>query len=66
MAVEECEQQRADVRSVDVGVRHDDDLVVAQLFQVEVFTADAAAKGRDHRPHLGVLAEPFQGAPFPR
>jgi hypothetical protein len=31
LPVEEREQQRADVGAVDVGVRHDDDLVVAQL-----------------------------------
>ena len=35
LPVEECEQQRADVRAVDVRVGHDDDAVVAQLVGVE-------------------------------
>ena len=47
LAVEEREQQRADVGAVDVGVGHDDDLVVAALGDVLVF-ADAGADGRDH------------------
>jgi len=34
------------VLAVDVGVRHDDDLAVAQLGDVEVF-ADAGAEGGD-------------------
>ena len=44
---EECQKQCSDVRSVDVSIRHDDDLVVAQLADVEVL-ADVAAEGRDH------------------
>ena len=36
LAEEERQQQRADVRAVDVGVGHDDDLVVAQLREVEL------------------------------
>ena len=35
-AVEQRQQQCADVRAVDVGIGHDDDLVVAQLGDVEV------------------------------
>ncbi len=31
LPVEECDQQRGDVGAVDVGVRHDDDLLVAQI-----------------------------------
>ena len=37
------------MRAVHVGVGHDDDAVVAQLGDVEVFGADAAAERRDHR-----------------
>ena len=48
MAEEEGQQQRADVRAVDVGVGHEDELAVAQLGGVEVVLADAAAEGRDH------------------
>src|SRR3712207_8448710 len=42
------QQQRADVLAVDVGVRHQDDLVVAQLRDVEL-VVDAGAEGGDHR-----------------
>ena len=47
LAVEEGQQQRADVRAVDVGVGHDDDLAVAALGEVHL-VADARADGRDH------------------
>ena len=36
MPVEEGQQQRADMRAVDVGIGHDDDPVVAQLADVEL------------------------------
>ena len=58
MAVEERQQQRADVRAVDVRVRHDDDAVVTQLGEIEVLDADAAAERRNHRLDL-VAAEHF-------
>ena len=51
LPVEEREQQRADVGAVDVGVGHDDDLVVAQLRQIEV-VADAGAERGDDVDHL--------------
>ena len=50
---EEGEDERADVRAVDVGVGHDDDLVVARLLDVEL-VADAGADGADHREDLVV------------
>ena len=56
LPVEERQQQRADVRAVDVRVGHDDDAVVAQLREVEVLDADAASERRDHRLDL-VAAE---------
>ena len=46
VAEEKRQQQRADMRAVDVGVGHDDDLVVSQLADVEIF-ADAAAERLD-------------------
>ncbi len=48
VAEEEGEQQGADVRAVDVGVGHEDELAVAEARGVEVFLADAAAEGGDH------------------
>ena len=42
LAVEERQQERADVRSVNVRVGHDDDPVVADLGRIEILGADAA------------------------
>ena len=53
VAEEEGEKQCADVRAVDVGVRHDDDLVVAQLRQIEILLTDAGAERRDDGADLG-------------
>ena len=47
LAVEEREEQRADVRAIDVGIGHDDDAAVAALGEVLIF-ADADADGGDH------------------
>ena len=45
LPVEEGQKQRANVAAVDVGVRHQNDAVVAQLRQVEAaVVADAAAQ----------------------
>src|ERR1035438_6457232 len=53
LAVEEGQQERADVRSVDVCVGHDDDAVIAQFIDVEIVPPDAAAQGRDQGAHFG-------------
>ncbi len=59
LAVEEGEQQGADVGAVHVGIGHDDDLVVAELLEVEgafaFAVADAGADGGDHGADFGVL-----------
>jgi hypothetical protein len=47
LAVEEGEQQGADVGAVDVGVGHQDDAVVAQLLGLVVVLADAGAERGD-------------------
>ena len=54
LAEEEGQQQRADVGAVDIGVGHDDDLVVAHLAEVELLGAEAGADGRDQRADLQV------------
>ena len=54
LAIEEREQQRTDVRAVHIGVRHDDDAVVAQLGYVEVLF-DPGPERRDHDFDLVVL-----------
>src|SRR3546814_10691304 len=49
---EEGEQERADVAAVHIGVGHDDDLVVAQLIDVELVATDAGAERRYQSPDL--------------
>ncbi len=46
LAEEEGQQQRADMRAVDIGVGHDDDLVIAQFREVEFVAPDAGAQAR--------------------
>ena len=54
LAIEERQQQRANVRAVNVGVAQQDDATVAQLCQVEIVFADAGAERRYHRANLRV------------
>ena len=54
IAEEEGEEQNADMRAVDVGIRHGDDAVVAQLALVEI-VQNAATEGGDHRLDLRVF-----------
>ena len=49
LAIEERQQQRANVRAVDVGVRHQNDLVITELRDIEIVFADAGAERRDQR-----------------
>ena len=56
LPIEERQQERPDVRAVHVGVGHDDDAVIPELLDVEVFDADAAPERGDHRLDL-VAAE---------
>src|SRR6476619_3846882 len=47
--------------SVDIGIRHQADLVITKLVDVEIFLSDARAKGRDECLDLAVtehLIEP--------
>ena len=50
--IEEREQQRADVRAVDVGVGHDDDLVDSAASSRSNSSLDAGAERRDDRADL--------------
>ena len=50
---QEGEDQRADVRAVDVGVRHHDHAVITQFLDV-VLVADPGPDRSDHRLDLGV------------
>ena len=52
LPIEESEQQRTDMRAVDIGVGHDNDLVITQLFNVEIITANARAHCLNERANL--------------
>ena len=47
LAVEKGEQQGADMGAVHVGIGHDDDLVIAQFFQIKFLPADTCAQRGD-------------------
>src|SRR5471032_1184518 len=47
LAVEQGQQQGADVGAVDVRIGHDDDTVVAQFFDVEFVRSDRGSQGGD-------------------
>ena len=49
LTIEEGQQQRTDVRAVDVRIGHDDDAVITQFIWVVLVTTDAAAKRGDQR-----------------
>ncbi len=51
MPEEEGQQQYLNVRTVDVGVRHDDDFAVAELCDVEL-VADTASERLNQRDNL--------------
>src|SRR4029079_174462 len=50
--VEERQQQRADVRAVDIRVGHDDNAVIAQFVGIELLDTNPATERRDHRLDL--------------
>ena len=64
LAEEEGQQQRADMRAIDIGVGHDDDLVVAQLPDVEFIPPDAGAKGGDQRANFLAAQHPVKARAF--
>ena len=53
---EEREQKRPDVRAVHIGIGHDDDLVIAELIDVELI-ANARAERNDQRIELVVAVD---------
>ena len=48
LAVEEGQEQGADVGSIDIGIGHNDNLMIAQLIDIEIIT-DISSQGGDHR-----------------
>ncbi len=51
LAIQQGQQQGADVRAIDIGIGHDDDAVIAQLVDVEI-GPDAGAQRGDQRGDL--------------
>ena len=51
LAVEKCQQERANVGAVDVGVGHDHNLVIPAFAKVCI-DSNAGTDRRDHAPHL--------------
>ena len=51
------------MRAIHVGIGHDDDLVIPQLGDVEIFV-DAGSKGRDHGADLRIAQDPVQSCLF--
>ena len=50
---EEGQKQRADMGAIDIGIGHDDDLVVAQLVQIELVPPDPGAeRGNQRADHV--------------
>ena len=47
LPVEKCHEQGSDMGTVHIGVRHDDDLVVAQFFQIEIRLFHSCTQGGD-------------------
>ncbi len=64
LAVEEGEQQGADVGAVHVRVGHQDDLVVAEVLDLELLLADARAEGLDEEPDLVVAQDLVEAGLF--
>ena len=56
-AVKERQEQRVDVASVNIGIRHQDDLVIFQFRDIEVISVtlrESTSKGIDHGLDLSI------------
>ena len=62
IAEEERQKQRADMRAVDVGIRHNDDFVITKLGNVKII-ADAGAERQNDRRQF-IVADNFVDAGF--
>src|SRR5262249_38089498 len=51
---EESQEQSTNMRSVNIGIRHNDDAVIADLLDIKVVPTDTSPKGGDE--HLDFLA----------
>ena len=53
MPEEECQQQGPDMAAINIGIGHDDDLVIARLFDVHFIIANTTTDGGDQRADFG-------------
>ena len=53
MPEEEREQEGSNMGPINIGIRHDDDAVIAQFVRVELLLAYAAAQRGDHGADFG-------------
>ena len=51
---EKGQEQGADMRSVYIGISHDDDAMIADLLNIKIVAANTSPEGRDE--HLDLLA----------
>ena len=64
--IEKCQKQGADMRTVHIGIGHNDNLVVAKLADIKVVAVSlrkTASKGIDHGLDLGI-GKDFVNASF--
>ena len=54
VAEEEGQQQRANVRPIDICIGHDDHFVVSPFFEIELIVADAHPERADDRLQVAV------------
>ncbi len=64
LPIEERQQQRSNMCAIHVRIRHDDDLVVAQFFEVELVPANACAQRHDKVTNLLASKHPVKPRPF--
>ena len=51
--IQECQKKCTDVRSIDIGIGHDNDLVISQLTDIKIFV-DSRSKCCDHCLNLSI------------
>src|SRR4029077_17732576 len=61
---EQRQQESTDVRALDIPLRHDDDLVIAQFVGIEFIASDAGAERRDQRADFLARQHLVETRPF--
>ena len=64
LAIEEGQEQGADMGTIDISIGHDDDLVIAQLLVIDLVAADTGAERRDQRADLFRAEHPVKTGPL--